>query len=93
MRLPITLDELDQEGAEILPDRFVLSLINLSLINLKLGGINLGNSSSSAAATTGAGSACQTTSASGTPGLLGALGLGSSNPNATSTCIPAISRA
>jgi hypothetical protein len=33
--------------------------------------------------------ACQSENAPGTPGLLGSLGLGSSNPSSSLTCVPA----
>ncbi|PSJ29625.1 hypothetical protein B7P34_06070 [Streptosporangium nondiastaticum] len=66
-------------------------------------GAGAGSSSSSSAAATGGGvfapqphdhgtvalSACQAVDRQGTPGLFGSLGLPSTNPTTTMTCIPA----
>lgn len=85
----VSFEELDELGGEVLPERAVLSLIDLSGMQ-----VNLLNSSSNTSYTLPAGNghvayACQATNTPGTPGLLGSLGLGSANPSSSLTCIPA----
>lgn len=85
----VSYEELNELSGDLLPERALLSLINLSISNI-------GSSSTTYTyppAAGGQGStvayACQATNSPGTPGLLGSLGLGSSSPQSTMTCIPA----
>jgi hypothetical protein len=82
----ISLAELDQLAGELLPERTVLSLVNVSVLNTSSNATYVypsgGNGSTVAYA-------CQATNSPGTPGLLGSLGLGSANPSSSMTCIPA----
>ncbi|AJE81239.1 MULTISPECIES: hypothetical protein [Streptomyces] len=90
----ITFEELDGLTGELLPERAVLSTV-VPFNNA--GGHDGGGSSSSAVALGGgdsgnhgaiSSSACQAQQVHGTPGLVGALGLGSNNPSASLTCVP-----
>lgn len=85
----VSFAELDALAGEVLPERAVLSLIDLSGMK-----VNVLNSSSNSSYAMPAGNghvayACQATDSSGTPGVLGALGFGSANPGSSMTCIPA----
>jgi hypothetical protein len=93
----ISFEELDGLTGEMLPERSVLSTV-VPFNNWGGSGDGHGgsSSSSSAAAFGGANSdqngivanACQAERVHGTPGLLGALGLGSNNPSSALTCVP-----
>jgi hypothetical protein len=94
----ISFEELDGLTGEMLPERSVLSTV-VPFNNWGGGdahGQGGSSSSSSAAAFGGASSdqngivanACQAQRVDGTPGLLGALGLGSNNPSSGVTCVP-----
>ncbi|QKW09815.1 hypothetical protein HUT18_28795 [Streptomyces sp. NA04227] len=91
----ITFEELDGLTGELLPERAVLSTV-IPFNNVG-GGADGGSSSSAAAVGGGHGdgggaistSACQAQQVHGTPGLIGALGLGSNNPSNSLTCVPA----
>jgi hypothetical protein len=81
--------ELEALDGEVLPERAALSLISISGVHL-----NILTSSSNTSYTMPAGTgsvayACQATSSPGTPGLLGDLGVGSSNASSGMTCMPA----
>lgn len=86
----VSYAELDQLGGEMLPERAVLGIVSTPFNNYNPGGAGQGSTT----VVIGGGhsttlSACQATNSSGTPGLLGALGLGSNNPTSSLTCIPA----
>ncbi|QKW06528.1 hypothetical protein HUT18_09050 [Streptomyces sp. NA04227] len=91
----ITFEELDGLTGELLPERAVLSTV--VPFNNAGGGHDAGGASSSAVAVGGGDngggalstSACQAQQVHGTPGLVGALGLGSNNPSNSLTCVPA----
>ncbi len=89
MTRPVSLADLEHLGGEVLPPRTVLSVVDLTVNN----GPGAGAVSSSPAPAAGGGGAdhpqsCTTTSSPGTPGLLGSLGLGSSQPHTSVTCVP-----
>jgi hypothetical protein len=69
----VSYEELDRLAGEVLPERVVLSTVAPA-----------GPSSVSAG-----GQSCTVTYNPGTPGLVGSLGLGSSNPGATMVCASA----
>jgi hypothetical protein len=94
----ISFEELDVLAGEMLPERAVLSTV-VPFNNWGGAGSEGGSSSSAAAAAAGGGhgggdqngivsSACHVQETDGTPGLLGALGLGSNNPSQSVTCLP-----
>jgi hypothetical protein len=96
MGAPISIADLDRLSGELLPERSVLSVIEVS--NVYVGGRDVtGPTSTSTSGGSGGGdgagstalSSCTTTSSPGTPGLLGSLGLGSSQPYTSVTCTPA----
>ncbi|MGX1501720.1 UNVERIFIED_CONTAM: hypothetical protein RKD43_000345 [Streptomyces graminofaciens] len=86
----ISFEELDVLAGEMLPERAVLSTV------VPFNNWGGGGSSSSAVAIAPAASdqngitssACTVQEVDGTPGLLGALGLGSNNPSSGMTCVP-----
>jgi hypothetical protein len=82
----VSYEQLDRLAGELLPERTVLSLVNISFSNVH-------NTTYKFPAGGGHGAtvayACQATDSPGTPGVLGSLGLGSSNPYSSMTCIPA----
>jgi len=81
----ITVAELAGLSGELLPERAVMSLVNLNVNVLNSRTSNtymLPNSDRSVAY------ACQATNSSGPSGLLGVLGLGSADSTSTLTCIP-----
>ncbi|GGV70622.1 MULTISPECIES: hypothetical protein [Streptomyces] len=92
----VSLEELGNLSGEVLPERSVLSTV-VPFNNWGGAGHDGGASSSSSALALGGGdhhsvvtsSACQSTFNQGTPGLIGALGLGSNNPVNSVTCTPA----
>jgi len=96
----ISFQELDLLSGEMLPERTLLSTVTDFSGGGGSGG-SAGSASSAAAAGGGSGtviadddgattvSACQSTYSPGTPGLLGSLGLGSTNPGSSQTCTPA----
>ncbi|MFI9309609.1 hypothetical protein [Streptomyces triculaminicus] len=100
----ISFEELADIAGEVLPERTVMGVIatSLGLADPGPGGAGAGAGSSSSAAATGGGvfapaphdhgttvlSACQAVDRQGTPGLLGSLGLPSTNPTTSMTCIP-----
>lgn len=73
----VKFDALDMLAGEVLPERAVLGVFSTPFSG---GGAQHGAVSTSA---------CQATHAEGTPGLVGALGLGSNNPSSSLTCVPA----
>ncbi|ALC25082.1 hypothetical protein ACH46N_10510 [Streptomyces pristinaespiralis] len=91
----ISFEELDVLAGEMLPERAVLSTV-VPFNNWGGGGSEGGGSSSSAVAIAPAASdqngitssACTVQEVDGTPGLVGALGLGSNNPSSGMTCMP-----
>ena len=99
MGSPISIADLDRLDGELLPERAMLSTVSTPFNNSHGHGHGHGGGSSASAAQTGGGhssghgatviNSCQTTTSHGTPGLLGSLGLGSSNPYTTTTCSPA----
>jgi hypothetical protein len=102
MAKPISDEALDQLTGEVLPERVVLSTVappdggTTSVNNYLQGAPNGG----AAAPVAGGGvahggaaisSTCVASNSPGTPGLLGSLGLGSSNPGSSVTCSPSSS--
>lgn len=93
----ISFEELEGLTGEMLPERQVLSTV-VPFNNVGGGhGADGGSSASSSAVALGGGgsdqngitsSACQAERVHGTPGLIGALGLGSNNPSSGMTCVP-----
>lgn len=77
-------------AGEVLPERAVMSLVNLTVNN----GAGAGSVSHPSSGGHGGGhgatemASCTSTSSPGTPGLLGSLGLGSSQPYTSVTCVP-----
>ena len=87
--------ELENLAGEMLPERAAMSLIDLSGLRININALTTSNNTTyvmPATVSTGDGGtvayACQATNSPGTPGLLGALGLGSS-PSSSLTCVPA----
>lgn len=83
MNTPITLDELDQMAAEVLPERTVLSVV----VTPAGGGgaISGGDGASGAVAM----SACTTSNTYTNPGLIGLLAPQAyAGPIQTNTCVP-----
>lgn len=83
MNTPISYQELDQVAGEVLPERAVLSTVTPIVGNGGGGGGDHWGGQGTTAV-----NACQSTTSAGTPGLVGALGLGSNNPGTTFTCEP-----
>jgi hypothetical protein len=84
----VSYEELDQLAGELLPERTVLSLVNMFFTNA-----NYTTYAFPAHGDGGHGAtvayACQAANSPGTAGLLGSLGLGSQNPYSSMTCMPA----
>ncbi|MEU7134152.1 hypothetical protein [Streptomyces sp. NPDC046261] len=101
----ISFEELDNVAGEVLPERTVMGIVAtpLGFADPGPGGAGAGAGSSSSASASGGGvfapaphdhgttmlSSCQAVDRQGTPGLFGSLGLPSTNPTTTMTCIPA----
>lgn len=83
----VSYAELDQLGGEMLPERAVLGIVSTPFNNYNPGGGN-GTTVAVGGGHSTTVSACQATDSSGTPGLLGSLGLGSNNPTSSLTCVP-----
>jgi hypothetical protein len=99
MGTSISTEALDQLAGEVLPERVVLSAVappagGTTAVNNYLQGAPTGGAYAApvggGAAHGGAAisSACVASNSPGTPGLLGSLGLGSSNPGSSLTCVP-----
>jgi hypothetical protein len=86
----ISYAELENLGGELLPERAVLGIVSTPFNNYNPGTAGAGGSTVVIANDHGATalSSCTATSSSGTPGLLGSLGLGSVNPGQSMTCVP-----
>lgn len=82
MKSSFSYAELDELAGELLPARTVLSTVGLPLNNNNAVGGDGGHGATIV-------SSCNTSNQLGTPGLVGALGLGSNNPSNTQTCTPA----
>ncbi|GAA0467885.1 hypothetical protein ACFQ2B_07845 [Streptomyces stramineus] len=105
MENAISFEELDAVTGEVLPERTVMGIMAtpLNFADPGDGGAGAGASSSSSATSSGGGvvshapsdhgttalSSCQAVDRQGTPGLLGSLGLPSTNPTTSMTCTPA----
>lgn len=88
----VSYEQLDRLAGELLPERTVLSLINISFSNVHNATYEFPAGGGHGAAGGGHGTtvayACQATDSPGTQGVLGSLGLGSS-PYSSMTCMPA----
>lgn len=83
MNKPMTLDELDQMAAEVLPERTVLSVV---VTPIGGGGAISGDGGASGAV---AASACTTTNTYTNPGVIGLLAPQAyAGPIQTSSCVP-----
>lgn len=87
----IDYQELNALSGELLPGKTLLSLISFNIDDsshttyvFPEGGGGDGSGGTVAYA-------CQAERVDGTPGLVGALGLGSNNPSSSMTCVPASS--
>lgn len=86
----VSFEELDQLAGELLPERTVLSLVTVVYNNTTNYTFPSGQSAAQGGGQgTTVADACQATNSPGTPGLLGSLGLGSSAPSSSVTCVPA----
>ncbi|GGV70627.1 MULTISPECIES: hypothetical protein [Streptomyces] len=85
----VSYSELGELTGELLPERMLLSIIDVHVDNSRTYVFPAqGNGGGGESGGTTVAYACQATESQGTPGLLGALGLGSS-PSSSMTCVPA----